>query len=288
MSKWNRYEQLIQQGKLPSLKITRIENILLHERVETDRADKLKTRIELSGMLQNPLICAALPDSEKLILLDGAHRYTALTMLKCRYVPVQIVDYDDPYLEIKKWRHLFLLGDEKLLFDTLELIVDVRIHIEKFSEHATFYPITPGFCAQVILKSGRSVLITGPKNIEAKIGIINTLSSLYLPDNLVDRISYDDFDALENHYRKFTGLIIYPRFSKEEIIQIALNHHKLPTGITRHIIPKRALHVNLPLSMLRFTDEQEEVENFLMDFIDQKIKNKAIRFYTESTFLFDD
>lgn len=288
MSRWNKYEELIQQGDLPILKVAPVENILLHEHVETDRAEKLRDRIEQSGMIQNPLICVKLNDTDKYILLDGAHRFTALNRLKCRFAPIQIVNYDDPLLEVKKWRHLFNAESEEAVIERLQFMEDVKIRIESFDEDVRFHQVNSKFYTQVILKSGKSVLLTGSNDLNRKIEVINTFSSLYLPDNIIDRISYDDFNAIRTHYDEFTGLVVYPRFSKKEICKIALNSEKLPTGITRHLIPKRALHVNLPLSMLRFTKNQEEVESFLMDNINQKIRNKSIRFYTESTFLFDD
>ena len=284
----NRYEQIIQQGKLPNLKIIKIDNILLHEDINKQSVEKLRTRIGLSGILQNPIVCTRIRNYKKFLLLDGAHRYTALKELECRYVPAQIVDYHDPLLKLKKWGHLFNINDEQLIIDTAKNIKNVQCEISKYKKSVTFHKITPRFYAQIILKSGRSILITGKNYLKEKIDAINTLSSLYIESGLIDRISYDDFDSLITYYQDFTGLIIYPQFTKDEITQIARKTPKLPAGITRHIIPKRVLHLNMPLNILRFADNQSEVEKFLMDFINQRIKNKAIRFYSESTFFFDD
>jgi hypothetical protein len=63
----------------------------------------------------------------------------------------------------------------------------------------------------------------------------------------------------------------------------------LPTGITRHIIHGRALRVNLPLSVL--TDEErttEQKNEWLHHWVKQKMAQREIRYYQESTFLFDE
>jgi len=284
----NHYEELLQQGKLPVLKIIDINDVLLHEYTDQNRAARLKTRIELSGVIQNPVICTEAPGTNKYVLLDGAHRYQACKSLNCKYVPAQIVDYHDPLLLLKKWRHLFYSEDVRSFTNSVKQIQGILCETGIYSPDKLIPDTMPRFYAQIIFKSGDYIGLTGKHDLPAKIETINALASLYIPNGLIDRISYDDIESLEKHYQEYTGLILYPRFKKEEVIQIAFNTHKLPAGITRHLIPKRALHLNLPLSMLRFTDSRIEVEKFLMDFINHKIHNNAIRFYSESTFFFDD
>ena len=70
---------------------------------------------------------------------------------------------------------------------------------------------------------------------------------------------------------------------------MASNGHKLPTGITRHVIPGRALRVNLPLSAL--TDERQTAEGkneWLRGWIAHKLAGREICYYQEATFLFDE
>jgi hypothetical protein len=70
---------------------------------------------------------------------------------------------------------------------------------------------------------------------------------------------------------------------------LASNGHKLPTGITRHVIPGRALRVNLPLSMLMDKESTTEGKNErLRVWASQKLARLEIRYYQESTFLFDE
>jgi len=42
-------------------------------------------------------------------------------------------------------------------------------------------------------------------------------------------------------------LIEFPDFNKNQIIEIANNKHKIPAGITRHILNNRVLHLRYEL-----------------------------------------
>src|SRR5437667_14559 len=63
---------------------------------------------------------------------------------------------------------------------------------------------------------------------------------------------------------------------------------KLPAGITRHLIPGRALRVNLPLDVLTSPGEIEQKNRWLADEIHRRLLENRIRYYPESSFLFDE
>ena len=62
----------------------------------------------------------------------------------------------------------------------------------------------------------------------------------------------------------------------------------LPSGVTRVLLPKRALRFNMRLDILRSRLSTEEKNLLLDETIQQKIADKRIRFYRESTFSFDE
>ena len=81
---------------------------------------------------------------------------------------------------------------------------------------------------------------------------------------------------------------VFPRFTPAEIIDLACVGACLPAGITRHLIPGRALRINLPLEVLTSADSLEQKNAWLADWIKQKVASKSARYYQESTFLFDE
>jgi hypothetical protein len=63
---------------------------------------------------------------------------------------------------------------------------------------------------------------------------------------------------------------------------------RLPTGITRHVIGRRALRLNLPLAFLREERPLDEKNRDFQALIADLLKAGRVRHYEESTYLFDE
>lgn len=72
----------------------------LHEEHDHECAVLLSKAIATDGYTSQPVLV----EERTLTLLDGHHRVAALTMLGCEYVPVVLVDYDDPRVTLDGWR----------------------------------------------------------------------------------------------------------------------------------------------------------------------------------------
>jgi len=63
----------------------------------------------------------------------------------------------------------------------------------------------------------------------------------------------------------------------------------VPAGITRHVIPWRALRVNVPIGLLADTDRSiADKDAWFREWILERIAERHVRFYEESTVLFDE
>jgi hypothetical protein len=102
------------------------------------------------------------------------------------------------------------------------------------------------------------------------------------------RVNTDQLEHLKPYYGGITALVVFPRYEPAEIIELARNGAPLPAGITRHVIPRRALRLNIPVSMLTDPRSLEEKNEWLQAWIKTKLTNKEIRYYQESTWLFDE
>jgi hypothetical protein len=81
---------------------------------------------------------------------------------------------------------------------------------------------------------------------------------------------------------------VYPPFTPGDIREHALHDAKLPTGITRHILAGRALRLNMELRFLWSDTTLSEKNRWLSEWARHKLQASEIRFYPESTFLFDE
>ena len=95
-------------------------------------------------------------------------------------------------------------------------------------------------------------------------------------------------EHLVRNYRHFTGLLSFRRFALEDLQTITDQEERVPSGITRVLLPKRALRFNLQLELLRAGLPLEEKERWLQQAIKEKVAEKSIRFYREPTFFFDE
>src|SRR5438045_6958158 len=91
----------------PDLRIVPTEKIIPHELEDTSRAEPLIRRLPIDGVLRNPPIVTELEDSDGYyVILDGTNRVMALNALKYPHSLVQVVKYEEPFVELYTWNHV--------------------------------------------------------------------------------------------------------------------------------------------------------------------------------------
>jgi hypothetical protein len=99
----------------------------------------------------------------------------------------------------------------------------------------------------------------------------------------------ESFEVARERHPDVTALIVFPDFAPAEVLELASSGEKLPAGITRHLIRWRALRVNVPLERLADPKPSLEAKNaWLGEWIETKFNDRQVRFYEESTVLFDE
>ena len=79
------------------------EKLILHEEIIPESLERLRNNIKFDNIVHSPVIV----DSNSLVILDGAHRVTALKSLGCRYTPVCLVDYYNQEIKLDRWCRTF-------------------------------------------------------------------------------------------------------------------------------------------------------------------------------------
>jgi hypothetical protein len=72
------------------------------------------------------------------------------------------------------------------------------------------------------------------------------------------------------------------------VLELAGQGYLLPTGITRFTVSPRALHLNYPLHELSSAKPIEYKQAYLTKWVQDRIKQKNVRYYQEATFLYDE
>jgi hypothetical protein len=108
------------------------------------------------------------------------------------------------------------------------------------------------------------------------------------PHATIHRVSTDSLDELVEYYDHVSGLVVFPPFTPDDILKLAITGLVVPTGITRHIISPRALRVNMPINVLMSDESLDAKTAWWHDLLKRKLAANEMRLYQESTYLFDE
>lgn len=274
---------------IPQLLILPASALILHEEVDPRRVEPLVDRLRADGLLKNPPIAAPidgpLGSQGRHVILDGANRTSALRKLGVLHHLVQAVDYNE--VELDTWGHLITGIPQQVFSQTL---ADVGLEVAPATRQDARRRLARREIVASITKPDGSVFVVqGAGSVASESEALRRLSSVYNGRSVIHRVKTDHIADLLAYYDNVTALVRFLGYQPEDILRLASDGHKLPTGITRHIIHGRALRVNLPLSVLMDEERSTQQKNeWLREWIKQKLAGREIRYYQESTFLFDE
>jgi hypothetical protein len=275
------------QPGMPDLRVVRVAELLLHEQHDAQRSEPLLQRLQSEGVLKNPPIVAPIQGEGCYVVLDGANRVTAVQALGIDYVAVQVVDYEDADLVLDTWHHLVTGIAVEPMKHTLAAVPGVRIeHAD--AAHARAQLARREILAFVEFLDGELWTLHALGDLHQRTRRLNEIVDLYKERGRIFRASVDDLRSLLPLHDDAAALVVFPRFVPAEIIDLARVGARLPAGITRHLIPRRALRINLPLEVLGGAASLAQKNAWLTDWLRQQLASKSVRYYHESTFVFDE
>ncbi len=281
-----------QTPELPDLRIVPLATLRLHETCDEARVQRLTGRLQSEGILRNPPIVTPLGDGQSYVVLDGATRATALQRLGVRDALVQVVNYDDPAVELHIWRHLVTGLSRETCAVAVRNVAGLTC--DRASPAEAQAAVERGEAlAAIVWRDGVACAVgreeAAALHLRGRAALLARLVEAYLACGAkVFRVGADCFDDAVAQAADSTALIFFPRLHPADILELAANSARLPAGVTRHVIPNRALRVNLPLDFLRQDKPLAEKNAWLAGVIRQRMANKGIRYYAEPTFVFDE
>ncbi len=271
--------------EVPVLRVVPVANLVLHEEIDPRRAEGLMHRIREDGVLKNPPVVAPMDKAGYYVVLDGANRVAALAGLGIRDAVVQVVDYNKVHVDT--WNHLVAGIDGSTLFEEIRRIPGVVVR-QGDLETARRLWRERAILAYIVGRDGDVYLIEAGSDLRQSARLLVELCDIYRGQATIYRVQTDDTGELRSYYDDVAATVIYPPFQPTDILELASNSAKLPTGITRHVIPRRALRVNIDLDFLAADRPLAEKNEWLQTWLRRKLQNKEVRYYEEPTFLFDE
>jgi hypothetical protein len=272
---------------LPDLRILPANALIPHEDCDPRRVVRLSKRLEEDGILKNPPVVTSIPDCENYVVLDGANRALSFVKLAIPHIIAQLVSYQESGVEVDTWYHVVAGMDITEFENALTLITG--LHLQECSlEDARSALANHQAAAYIISAEGVRMVSNSSTTLKHDTALLNALVSVYKGKADIYRASNDIWEIQKPYYPNITALVVFPRLSPADIIHAAQSGEMIPTGITRHIIPHRALNINFPMDVLQKDWSLEQKEAWLQDWLMERMAANAIRFYSESTFSFNE
>ncbi len=267
---------------LPVLRIVPSASLLLHEECDPGRVERLARVLVADGVLRNPPIVAHL-DGGMYVVLDGANRVTVLRQAGFPDQLVQVVDYADPAVVLDVWSHL--LRDDGVLVGSQG---PPFLAWRPMPEEDVRAGLAGGDLACGIIAAGGAFGLPSDTGLAGRVRALGEVVTRYRGRVPIFRVQGSHLGDLEHEYGPAAALVIFPRFTKQDIGTIARLPVRLPTGISRHVVPQRALRVNLDLCILR-ADEPTATKQARLDaIVHARIMENRVRRYPEPTVLYDE
>lgn len=240
-----------------TIDILPIEILKPHEETIEEATRKLVNDIKTEGVVRNPIIV----DKKTYVILDGMHRYEACRRLKLKYIIAALVNYEDPRVNLNTWIRLlkFRRGVSK---EWIYGKTGTLSEMLKPYKDSTPYTITIYFRGKRILHESIH------SNPQTKYNVYRILKNFEKSVSKELEITYQiDSIVRENmdmYLSEYDLIIIPPKLEKKDVIEIALQNKVYPPKSTRHIIPARPLNLNIPVSILTMTNEEEVRANVML------------------------
>jgi len=275
----------------PDLRILPIELLVEHEYNDVQRTAPLAQRLEEEGLLKNPPVVTPLgEDDPRYVVLDGANRVTALNMLKYPHILAQVVGYEEPAVTLTTWHHVIEGLDPKSLTAELTNLEGVDMVLTD-PLRARAGLARREYLMYVIRADGEvfaaRTAIAG-RDVQEHNRLLNALVDTYKDRGRLHRVMSEELEEVKQLYPEMAGLVIFPQYDTSEVLELAQEGELLPAGLTRHLIQGRALRINYPLSELKSKESLEEKNARLKAWLVKKLATKEVRFYGETTYLFDE
>ncbi len=231
---------------LLSFKITlhELDKLHVHEEIIPELVENLARKISDDGSFFHPIVV----ERGHSVVLDGMHRVAASKKIGFRYIPVCLVDYDNPNIQVGSWYRLF---QNPSLQEALEVCVGLGLSVQEGSFDGHLKLIERREAIAALFSNERSLALQGAaRGIKDAYDLIRDIG-----DHLRRRGSMIRYDTENEAQKKVNdgrisiGLAT-PVISKSEIVEVALSGRIFAPKSTRHIIPARPMAVNIPTDWL--------------------------------------
>jgi hypothetical protein len=234
------------------LALVELSSLHIHEEIIPEKMDELVEKIPHDGVWIHPIIV----DRSSLVVLDGMHRVAAAKEIGYKYIPVCLVDYENPNIHIGCWYRMF----KSLSADEARRALGEAVMTATERGYDEAHRLVEGRKAVTAIFAGDWCLAATDKSTDIK----ERYESIKRVETLLQEhghhIGYStDKDAPTRVASGEYGAgLMTPTVTKREVVEVALKGMVFSQKTTRHIIPARPMFVTVPTEWLKGGLEPEE------------------------------
>jgi hypothetical protein len=283
--------------QLPDLRVLPLNALVPHERTDPRRVNPLTERLQHEDVLRNPPIVAPF-DGRRFVVLDGANRTTAFQTLGVPHILAQVVPYEKVHLHV--WHHAITQCSMLDLLDQVRGIAGLRLSEGDLMsaraalarrEALAFIALDDGSPIPddtTLEHPPSAILLSGGNTLVQRTELLNQLVDVYEGCSKIQRTAGDSLVEARHAFPDASAVVVFPRYEPAEIIDLARTGVRLPAGITRHVLPLRALRLNYPMDVLRADLPLSQKQAHLSEWVHERVLSRSVRTYVEPTVMFDE
>ncbi|MEM2009586.1 MAG: ParB N-terminal domain-containing protein [Thermosphaera sp.] len=252
-----------------TLKITleEVSKLHIHEEIIPEMYEKLVEKIKQDGFFKDPVIV----DEKTLVVLDGMHRVAAAQTLRFPYMPVCLIDYDNPEVKLKSWCRAVVKASGKI-DEVLSAIREVGLEVDGLNDISVAFDLLKSRKIIVAVVDGKSLFVVKSP--------VNDIKSIYdwikrVENALKDKGYEVKYITEEEAFElaksgQVVASLITPVITKEEVRSVALRGEVFIHKATRHIVPARPMNVRVPLEWLDGSIPLDRARKLLTDYLERR------------------
>ena len=263
----------------PDLRIVPAGDIYPHETHDPQRSEPLIERIRQAEYITNPPIVAEMGEG-KYVVLDGANRHFTLCHLGYEHILVQVANYADGFVDLGVWQHVVSDWSTQAFTEALYALENIEF-VDGWQTNAV---------AHILMNDGPVLAaVASADAIKSRNTVLRKIVKVYRKNAKLFRTPLTDPTLIWSLYPDAIALLLFPSYQPEDIIEAAQEKAFLPPGVSRHIINGRALKLYYPFAKMGAKDVSLEAKNAeLKKWMQEKLAERSVRFYAESTYQFDE
>ena len=252
------------------IKLIELHKLTIHEEILPCPLDQLINSIRAKQVLMHPIIV----DRQHLVVLDGMHRIAATQKLECRFIPVCLIDYQNPHVILGSWYRV--IHSSSSCMKDVKALLSQKYRLKEHNLNAAQSMIENRKAIAALIFQSRCFTVHKIQ-VEAQ---EERIQDIY---HEIKKIEYNlqrsgfsiTYETDADAFTRLTStegspILQAPTVTKREVITAALRDELFNHKTTRHLIPLRPMFLNIPLKWLYSAAHPQDINQKLAQHLSKK------------------